>query len=55
MTDDTQAWQRADELHRMERAEELVRATEYRPLNDEERRFLAVEVGIGDIYKEYAK
>ena len=47
-----QQQQQQDESVRIEEAERILRAAEYRALTLEERRFLAVEVGIGDIYKE---
>ena len=44
--------QQQDEQQRMERAEQIIRATEHRPLTENERISLAVEVGLGNMYRK---
>ncbi len=49
---DWQAAQHQDELVRMERAEQIIRAAELRPLDEEERMFIATEVGLGSAFRK---
>lgn len=52
---DWQASQHQDECVRMERASKIIDASAVRPLTEEERIDLAVEVGLGNLYRKYSK
>lgn len=50
--DDWQAAQYADECARQQRLDEILRASIHRPLTEQEQEELAVEAGLGVIYRK---
>lgn len=55
MDDAWQAAQQQDECCRMQRATEILDAAALRPLTEDERIEIAVEVGLGNMYRKTIK